>query len=245
MLVPTELILVSNGALHLLPLHAALLKDGTPLIDQYPLVYLSNAALAQTLLKRREAGDRPTERLVMGPPGVDLQCAEVETDELAEDWGLKGARDPETRQPYARERMRVQVLREQARCLERAHLATHSEFDFKDYLRSNIHFYGERLTLAHLISDADFDFKGMRLFYLSSCESGLSALDRTDELQGLVWSLIYAGAEAVMASKFYDHWQPGTSLMQAYQAALRELRADPNFENPYYWAPFVLFGNGF
>jgi CHAT domain-containing protein len=97
------------------------------------------------------------------------------------------------------------------------------------------------------------------LFFLNGCESGRAAVEAGDELQGLVWALVYAGAEAVMASlweaddaaaqymalRFYDHWQPGVSLMKAYQDALRDLRQEPDFQNPYYWAPFVLFGNGF
>ena len=80
-----------------------------------------------------------------------------------------------------------------------------------------------------------------------------------DELQGLVWALLYAGAAAVMASlwpvddaaaqymasAFYHHWQSGTPLLAAYRQALQQLRAEPQFANPYYWAPFVLFGDGF
>jgi CHAT domain-containing protein len=253
-LAPTSLLLVPHGPLHLLPLHAALLDDGTPLIDRYSLVYLANATMARPLAKRRKTRAKPRQRLVMGPPGPDLQGAQIEAKELADLWKVSNAG-----QPYMLDRMRVDVLRAQARRLRLVHLATHSTFDFIDYLQSSILFHNERLTLVNLISDTALDFHGTRLLYLSSCASGLSSLDQADELQGLVWAFLYAGTEAVMASlwpvddgaaqymasAFYDHWQPGTAPMAAYQTALQQLRSEPEYANPYYWAPFVLFGDGF
>lgn len=156
--------------------------------------------------------------------------------------------------------MKIQVLLEYARRLEQAHLATHSVFDFQNYLQSYIKFFNERLTLLRLISDVRLDFHGMRFLYVSSCESGAVKLEGADELQGLVWALMYAGSQAVMASPwpvddlaakhmarfFYRSLQkPGTSLMEAYREAMQQLRrVGSSYDNPYYWAPFVLFGDG-
>jgi hypothetical protein len=42
------------------------------------------------------------------------------------------------------------------------HLATHSKFNFTDYLQSAILFHDEQLTLARLISDQKLDFQGLR-----------------------------------------------------------------------------------
>ena len=160
--------------------------------------------------------------------------------------------------------MRIRVLQEHARAVGLAHLATHSTFDWERYLESHILFHGERLTLARLLSDESLDFRGARLFYLGSCESGLSALEAGgDELQGLVWALFLAGARSVMATlwsvddqaalhmsqRFYHHYvRRGLPLAQAYAQAVRDLRA-PRYageqaHNPYFWAPFVLYGDG-
>jgi CHAT domain-containing protein len=256
---PSELILVPSAFLHLLPLHAAVL-DGKPLMHHYPLAYLPNAALARSLVRRRKRDPRPEGRLVMGPPVLDpldplyLPAAALETGYLAKKWGLKGQG-----QPYLSKDMRKAVLYNHAGRVHRAHLATHSAFDFEDYLRSHILFHEERLTLFELIGDVQLDFRGMRLFYLSSCEGALARADAGDELQGLVWAITYAGARAVMASlwpvhdgaaramalRFYRHWQPGVAMAEAYGRAMADLREEPQFANPYFWAPFALFGDVF
>jgi hypothetical protein len=73
------LLLIPHSALHLLPLHTALL-DGKPLIEHYPLVYLPNAAIANVLLKRQKEAEQPTQPLVMGPvDGDNLPSAKDET----------------------------------------------------------------------------------------------------------------------------------------------------------------------
>jgi CHAT domain-containing protein len=170
----------------------------------------------------------------------------------------------ENEQPYTESKMKIEVLQKHKGQLNLLHLATHSSFDFNDYLQSSILFHNERLTLTQLISDTSLDFHGQRLCYLSSCESGMAHTDSADELQGMVWSLTYAGANAVMASlwpvddhaaylmsvRFYHHWiKEGCTLAQAYTQAMRDISSEDycdeeEQENPYYWAPFVLFGNG-
>jgi CHAT domain-containing protein len=254
-LAPTELLLVGDRFLHLLPLHAGLLGDGQPLIARYPVCYLPNAHIADHLCRQREA-PVPSRALVMGPPERgDLPGAWIETETLAH-W-LGSPR-------YAAEEMRIRVLQDHARAIGLAHLATHSRFDWERYLESHILFHGERLTLARLLSDESLDFRGTRLFYLGSCESGLSALGAGgDELQGLVWALFLAGARGVMATlwsvddqaalhmsqRFYHHYvRRGLPLAQAYAEAVRDLRnpwyAGEQAHNPYFWAPFVLYGDG-
>ncbi|MCS7222804.1 MAG: CHAT domain-containing protein, partial [Anaerolineae bacterium] len=252
---PTELVLVGDRFLHLLPLHAGLLRDDQPLIERYAICYLPNAHIADRLLRQRE-DPVPFKPLIMGPPEPQgLPGARAETEELARLWGVPR---------YAGDQMRIQVLREHAGQIGLAHLATHSMFDWERYLESRIMFHEEWLTVARLLSDETLDFRGTRLFYLGSCESGLSALGAGgDELQGLVWALFLAGARSVMATlwpvhdlaayhmsqRFYFHRvKRRLPLIQAYAWAVRDLR-NPNYvgdqaRSPYFWAPFVLFGDG-
>ncbi len=250
---PTHLIIVPHGELHLLPLHAASLLDGSCLIERFPIVYLPNTAVARSLARRQET-PRPNGRLVMGPAGFDLEYAALETDMLAKKWKLEAEE-----RPYVLGRMRADVLKEHARMVERAHLATHSAFDPENYLCSSILFYDRRLTILEIFSDPGYDFHGMALFYLSSCESGMIRPDAGDELPGLVWTLLYKGADSVMASLwpvedhaayemsevFYSEWDGGLTSMEAHREAVLKLRATPDRSNPYFWAPFILSGQGF
>lgn len=265
---PTEIILIPHRLLHLLPIHIAAFADGRPLIRRYPVVYLPNAGIARPLdERRRDDAAAPQGRLVLGPPITDdahpqfLPAAIEEAAELAVKWGLMQAPadgNSRAQPPFSGKKMRVELLQNQGGKLLVAHLTTHSTFNVDDYLQSQIMFGGKPLTLFDLLTNPAYDFSGMRLFYLSSCESGMARTEAGDELQGLVWALVTAGANAVMATlwsaldtasclvsrAFYEAWQAGGTLAEAHATALRQLAEDTRFSNSFFWAPFVLFGDG-
>jgi CHAT domain-containing protein len=99
--------------------------------------------------------------------------------------------------------------------------------------------------------------RGLDLWYEGSCESASSEIGRTDELMGFVRALVYAGARSVMATlwpvhdgaarrfaqRFYFHLKQGKTKAAAYQGAVCDLLKDSDFANPYFSAPFVLFGD--
>lgn len=102
------------------------------------------------------------------------------------------------------------------------------------------------------------DLSGVQLVALSACQSNLGKLSSGDELVGLTRALIFAGTPTVIASlwsvddeatqvlmvSFYSHWlQDGMGKAQALQAAQADVRADPRWASPYYWAGFVLTGD--
>ena len=107
---------------------------------------------------------------------------------------------------------------------------------------------------------------GNDLVVLSACETTVNdlakenrvALSRGDELVSLTRAFIYAGAPTVIASlwsvddaatetlmvAFYKHWlQDGMSKAQALQAAQADVRREPRWASPFYWAGFVLHGD--
>jgi CHAT domain-containing protein len=108
--------------------------------------------------------------------------------------------------------------------------------------------------------------KGNDLVVLSACETTVNdlakenrvALSRGDELVSLTRAFIFAGAPTVIASlwsvddaatetlmiSFYKHWlQDGMSKAQALQAAQADVRREPHWASPFYWAGFVLHGD--
>jgi CHAT domain-containing protein len=257
---PTELMVVTHSDMHRLSLHVAQV-NGRPLIEQYPLVYLPSATLSGDLLKKRTERKAKGEReevlpaLVMGPPDDRMSDGIAETGEVAGHFGVE---------PYQLNAMKIAVLQEHAGKVCWMHLSTHSSFNRKDFLNSWILFHSEALFLSQLFSDERLEMSGLDLWYQSSCESAGSEPGRTDELMGFVRALIYAGARGVMATlwpvydgtayrfaqHFYFHLKGGKTKAVAYQAAVCDLLSgefgddDYDYTNPYFSAPFALFGDG-
>ena len=96
-----------------------------------------------------------------------------------------------------------------------------------------------------------------RLVVLSACQTAVGKQIRGDGLAGISRGFMYAGASGVLASLWRVDDRATSALMQrfyrgllsrglsptaAWRAAVTELRADPRWSAPYYWAGFVLQG---
>jgi CHAT domain-containing protein len=57
-----------------------------------------------------------------------------------------------------------------------------------------------------------------------------------------LWKVDDAATRALMKS-FYEHWREGgLSTAEALRAAQDEIRKDPQWRDPRYWAAWVLWG---
>jgi len=100
------------------------------------------------------------------------------------------------------------------------------------------------------------DLAQANLVVLSACETQLGELSAGDELVGLTRAFFFAGAPTVVASlwnvndaatallmeRFYTHLQEGMSKAAALRQAQLDLQT--TYSDPYYWAGFVLSGDG-
>lgn len=96
------------------------------------------------------------------------------------------------------------------------------------------------------------------LVVLSACRSALGELVTGEGMVGLTRGFFHAGASSVVASlwnvddeasavfmdAFYRGLRRGHDKAEALRLAKVELRSDPRYAHPYYWAPFVLLGRG-
>jgi CHAT domain-containing protein/tetratricopeptide (TPR) repeat protein len=105
---------------------------------------------------------------------------------------------------------------------------------------------------------AGMNLKGTELVVLSACDTGLGDRAVSGELLGLTRAFRIAGAESVLTSMwqindpvaasfmqdFYDYWLNGGGGVDKFQAlrmAAKTIKRD--HPDPYYWAPFVMFGS--
>jgi CHAT domain-containing protein len=99
------------------------------------------------------------------------------------------------------------------------------------------------------------------LVVLSACETGLGRIGAGEGIIGMSWALFVAGSPATIVSQWKVESASTTELMLAFhrnlksggqmtkakalqQAAMKLLR-DGKYAHPFYWAGFVVVGNGF
>lgn len=95
------------------------------------------------------------------------------------------------------------------------------------------------------------------LVVLSACETGLGKDVRGEGLEGLTRGFMYAGARRIVVSLWNVNDKATAALMQrlytgmlrsnktpaaALRAAQIEMLRTPQWQSPYYWAPFVMQG---
>ncbi len=252
-----NLIIVPHGILHYLPFSALMDADGSYLIDRYYITYLPSSGILQYCLNKK---DKPKNNILalgnpdLNNPRFDLPNAEMEVKEVAKYF--------EKQVVFLRKDATEDRCRIFAGDYNIIHFACHGEFNRLKPMSSS-------LLLA---KGADFledgrleayevygiDLKNARLVILSACESGLSKVTKGDEIIGLLRGFIYAGAPTIIASlwkvsdvstgrlmtSFYQKLNSGAYSAKALTDAQRELKENNDFNHPFFWAPFNLYGYG-
>jgi CHAT domain-containing protein len=137
------------------------------------------------------------------------------------------------------------------------HLSVHGKFNASDPLLSYLQFKeappdSGRLTAAEMFGLA---LQKNSLVVLSACETGRVEATPANEVQGMVRSLLYAGAGNLVLSEwevnasstklwmetFYQEGQTKPAAEAARQA-LVAVKSRPEYSHPFFWAPFVMTG---
>lgn len=142
------------------------------------------------------------------------------------------------------------------------HLATHAAFVTGTPEESFILFgNGDRVTLRDIET---WSLPNVDLMVLSACQTASGGqLGNGEEILGFGYQMQLTGAKATVASlwsvddegtqilmdAFYGTLKtgnvfPSEALRQAQISLLTNVSTQPRLKHPYYWAPFILIGNG-
>jgi len=259
-----QLILVPHGILTYLPF-AALVDSETDrfLVQDFSLLTLPSSA---SLVALREASEHETFHApasVLAPlpnllPGT-VQEARMVAEALS---GAHLAIGRRATEPVVRAALAAGGV---------VHLATHGELNPRNPMFSRLTAApagapGPRQEPANDGRLEVHEILGLRvrspLVFLSGCETGVGAAWSTGFAQGedfatLARAFLYAGARNVIATLwrvddegaaefaagFYQHF-PSAPSAEALALAQREMLADSRWRAPYYWAGYVLSGEG-
>jgi len=268
-----RLCIIPHSVLHHLPF-AALVENDSPrklLVEDYDIFYAPSAsvyALAHAKDRRRMTASaifaksnfaEHSEWFDMSLPGTN-----VEKDSILAARVLPGAvvySDVDPSRPPPTETNAKRHARE----YDLIHFATHGKLDSDSPLDSRIILSADSANDGELKVREIFNLKlNAYLVTLSACQTGqLKAFAGTgkyalgDELTGLSRAFIYAGAPSVVASlwkvsdaatvllmvNFYKNLQTQDKA-RALCAAQRGLMKSEYYSAPFYWAPFVVIGDG-
>ncbi len=262
------LVLVPDGILHILPFPALITPKGQHLLERHAVRSAPSvtALLQMSRLRDRRRKAPPAERpadaiLAMGfptyPPGSSLEPlphTELEVNQIARGFHAQ----PLTRDRATEEQAKARIGRSAI-----VHLATHGILDTGEPLNSYVALgaSGKEDGNFHAYEIMDLAFRG-DLVVLSACSTAGGERLNGEGILGLSWALAVAGAPSTLVT----HWQirsdssarlmidfasrlhpaDGTSRpskANALRQAQLALMRDPQYQHPYYWAPFVLIGS--
>lgn len=267
-----DVVIIPHRTIAMVPFAALPLPDGAPSGEIFAYRYAPSLTVLDAVERRNGNSLFDTTRahsgLVVGDPQMPrvatasgpvtlaaLAGARREAEWVADRFGITpfvGADGTETR---VREAMRSATV---------VHLATHG-FAYADPLREAESFVAlaadgthDGLLQVHELEAAPGSMVA-DLVVLSACQTGLGSTRLSEGTIGLPRAFLAAGARTVLVSlwsvndeatellmqRFYHYWLEGEgqrTKAQALWRAQNDVRNDPRFSAPRYWAAFQLVG---
>jgi CHAT domain-containing protein len=262
------LVIVPDQMLKQLPFSALVSPDSKRyLIEEYSVLVCPSASILARLLEAGKAKKRLSDSLLVlsNPKFSYRQSSELRP--------LPGTKEEITRvrsfysisRQLSGEQATKQALLKALGDFEIAHLATHSFINEENPLRSSIVLAGSDNPEQNDLQSYEIfglSLPRTRLVILSSCRSAANAPARHNSLGGLAQAFFCAGVPAVIGSLWEVDDASTAKLMTAFhhayrngqlsssqalrQAQLTLLRSDnQRWQHPFYWAAFLLAGDGF
>jgi CHAT domain-containing protein/Tfp pilus assembly protein PilF len=245
-----HLIIVPHFFWHYLPFHALYDRESKEhLIDKFSISYAPSATTLYYCLNKKSNGYESA--LILANPSNDLPFAEEEAEKVSNRFNdnVNHFNGREASFDKISDYSESDII----------HLASHGYFRGDEPLFSYLIFAGEHAGESYLYLPDLFNLRlKTSLVTLSGCETGLSQFTSGDELIGMSRAFFYAGTPSLLAShwtvndkstallmdKFYEGIVTrGMSKAEALKFAVQKLKAYPEYNHPYFWAPFFLSGD--
>jgi CHAT domain-containing protein len=236
----TPVLIVPHGPLHQTPFHA--LHDGDAYWCERAGVSTAPSATALALCQGQLRAPQPGGAFVLG-------VADARVPEVVDEARAVAAQLPDAVLRLNDDATRARVLTEANGCAT-LHLACHGLFRSDNPMFSALKLGDGWLTADEI---ATLNLQGAQVV-LSACESGRSGEQAGDELLGLSYAFLGAGARTLLASQWLVHDASTAAFMSVYYAGLNaghtpvealraaQLEIKRRWMHPFYWAPFVLIG---
>jgi CHAT domain-containing protein len=236
-----EILLMPQGGLGLLPLHAAWREvEGTKraFLDDYTVTYApSGYALRVSQRRLMEPQRHQRSLLAVVNPTQDLTYTAVEGEAITA--LFPPAQVTLLAEAQATPEAVISAVGSRQSAVNILHFSCHGFYNWQEVMRSGLVLAGSQpLTLAHII--ANLDLNATRLVTLSACETGLTEFQQTpDEYIGLPAGFLQAGAPGVISTlwavddlstmllmeRFYTlHLQDGLGIAKTLRQAQLWLR---------------------
>ncbi|WP_448564791.1 CHAT domain-containing protein [Trichothermofontia sp.] len=245
------LVFVLDGYLRNVPM--AVLNNGEQfLVDQYNLALtpglqlLASQPLGQTPVRTLMGGLAEGRQGFSPLPAVAGEVAEIAAQVPAEIL---------LNQTFTRENLQTQMT---SQAFPVVHLATHGQFSSQAE-DTFILTWDDRISVKQLDQLLRSRTQGkqtpLELLVLSACETargddraalglaGVAVRSGARSTLATLWQVNDISTAAFMAQFYQELTKPGMTKAQALRNAQIALKQQPDFQNPFFWAPFILVGN--
>jgi CHAT domain-containing protein/tetratricopeptide (TPR) repeat protein len=259
----TDLIIVPDGALWDLPFQALQSSAHRYLIEQAAISYAPSITVLREMQRRRPAHPASRTLLAFASPAAGVAVEPAEVAEVAEVQQLAALYGSAARLHVGAD-AREERWRTDAPDYRVVHVAAHGVLDNRSPLYSYVQLatpeqpgaddgHLEAWEIMQVPLSAD-------LVILSACDTARGRFAAGEGVLGLMWALFVAGSPATLVSQwkvdssasaalmvdFHRQWQAarGLSKARALRAAALAALSTREFAHPFYWAGFILVGDG-
>jgi CHAT domain-containing protein/tetratricopeptide (TPR) repeat protein len=268
----TRLIIVPDDILWETPFQALRSPEGRFLIQSTAISYAPSLAVLREFVKSRKLGSAGTlfamanpkleaevisrsKNVLMGASFEPLPEGERLVKDLRQIYGAKSSK------VYVGAEAREEVFKAEAGKYRILQLATHGVINNASPMYSHVvlaqsdNAKEDGLLEAWEIMKMDLQAD---LAVLSACETARGRIGPGEGIIGLTWALFVAGCPTTVVSQwkvessstaelmlaFHRNLQAGATKSEALRQASIKLMSDKKYNHPFYWAGFIVVGDG-